>query len=349
MLSTARHRRRAWYRGSVPFQVSLQAETRPGVTSARTSAAMELFCVLIQAHALPSSGGPLGDLLQRDPELHESIRTFWDDGASTHCDLLILALRADELYAEEIDGLREKLDGVAEQELGDIGLTSEDPNERAAVVERLNRLQVEPDLRHAYRRLLEKTWAAMSPQWTESGRTAVKRSRAQWEERLAAGDDVYAHIPAGHMGRWEAFRPLIDAALAQGKLVVVPLFFAGGGGFVVDLPPGMVVIGVPLEDRPVDRVRATAEPLANGLKVISDPTRLAVLSFLAKEPLSVGDLTKMFGLSQPTISAHVRQLREAGWLDTRREGNRVLYFAPRDRYERLLGAATQAFRNLCSQ
>lgn len=327
----------------------MQPETLPGVVKARTSAAMELFCVLVQAHTPTLTSGPLGDVLGRGHELHGAIRAFWDDGASTYCDLLILALRVDELYADDVDGLLAKFDEAAEAELGDVGLTSEDPAERAAVVDRLNRLRVEPELRAAYHQLLSDVWAAMSPLWAGSGLDAVVRSRGQWEQRLGASEDPRGHVPVGHMGRWEAFAPLIDAALGQGKLVVVPLFFAGGGGFVVDLPPGVVALGVPLEDRPVDRVRATAEPLAIGLKVISDPTRLAILSFLAKEPLSVGDLTTIFGLSQPTISAHVRQLREAGWLDTRREGSRVLYFAPRERSERLLGAATQAFRNLCNQ
>lgn len=327
----------------------MQPETLPGVAKARTSAAMELFCVLVQAHTPTLTAGPLGDVLGRGHELHEAIRTFWADGAATYCDLLILAQRVDELYGDDVEGLLERFDEAADQELGDVGLTSEDPAERAAVVERLNRLRDEPKLRSAYHRLLTDTWEAMAPLWTGSGLDAVVRSRGQWDQRLSASEDPRGHVPVGHMGRWEAFAPLIDAALGQGKFVVVPLFFAGGGGFVVDLPPGVVVLGVPLEDRPVDRVRATAEPLAIGLKVISDPTRLAILSFLAKEPLSVGDLTTIFGLSQPTISAHVRQLREAGWLDTRREGSRVLYFAPRERSERLLGAATQAFRNLCNQ
>ena len=333
----------------VPFQASLRPEALPGVASARTSAAMELFCVLVQAHSPPLSGGPLGDVLGQGHQLREAIAGFWGDGAASYCDLLILALRVDELYADGVDGLLGDFDAAADHELGDVGLTSEDPQERAAVVERLKRLAAEPPLRESYRKLLTETWAAMAPPWADSGLTAVTRSRGVWQQRLEAGDDPRGHLPVGHMGRWEAFAPLIDAAQAQGRLVVVPLFFAGGGGFVVDLPPGTVVIGVPLEDRPVDRVRATAEPLAVGLKVISDPTRLAILSFLAKEPLSVGDLTTMFGLSQPTISAHVRQLREAGWLDTRREGARVLYYAPGERSERLLGAATQAFRNLCSQ
>ena len=113
--------------------------------------------MLVQAHTPTLTSGPLGDVLGRGHELHEAIRTFWGDGASTYCDLLILALRVDELYADDVEGLLAKFDEAAGAELGDVGLTSEDPAERAAVVERLNRLRVAPELRAAYHQLLSDT------------------------------------------------------------------------------------------------------------------------------------------------------------------------------------------------
>ncbi len=57
--------------------------------------------------------------------------------------------------------------------------------------------------------------------------------------------------------------------------------------------------------------RARTEELARRIRVLADPTRLAILDHLRTGPRSVGDLATDFGLAQPTVSAHVKQLRQA--------------------------------------
>lgn len=57
----------------------------------------------------------------------------------------------------------------------------------------------------------------------------------------------------------------------------------------------------------------TAAP--NGLQLLSDPTRCALVAVLAAEPLPVCDLVPLLGLSQPAISRHLRLLREAGMVE----------------------------------
>src|SRR5215469_6978403 len=54
--------------------------------------------------------------------------------------------------------------------------------------------------------------------------------------------------------------------------------------------------------------------LADRLKALADPTRLRMFDLLAgqPEPLCVCELTNQFDLHQPTISHHLRILREAG-------------------------------------
>lgn len=69
--------------------------------------------------------------------------------------------------------------------------------------------------------------------------------------------------------------------------------------------------------------------LANLLKVLGDSTRLALLDLLAQqdEPLCVCDLTPRFPQNQPTISHHLRLLREAGLIGTDKRGIWTYYWA----------------------
>ena len=60
-------------------------------------------------------------------------------------------------------------------------------------------------------------------------------------------------------------------------------------------------------------------------RALGDETRLRVIGILAEiGPLSVGDLSSRVGLSQPLISWHLRILRLAGLIETRRQGREVI-------------------------
>ena len=77
----------------------------------------------------------------------------------------------------------------------------------------------------------------------------------------------------------------------------------------------------PLAGEPIKR--ADAERLAGVLKAIADPARLQLLSLIQSAPegeASVSDLTAPLGLSQPTVSHHLRILTEAGLLEREKRG-----------------------------
>jgi ArsR family transcriptional regulator len=74
-----------------------------------------------------------------------------------------------------------------------------------------------------------------------------------------------------------------------------------------------------------------AEVLATALQALADPARLRLLSLIASCPDSEAcgcDLTAPVGLSQPTVSHHLKVLHEAGLLDRERRG-RWVYFKVR--------------------
>jgi ArsR family transcriptional regulator len=77
-----------------------------------------------------------------------------------------------------------------------------------------------------------------------------------------------------------------------------------------------------------------ARRFATVLKALADPGRLRLLSLLRAAPggeVCVGDLVDALGLSQPTVSHHLRVLTDAGLLTRERRGNWVWYAANRDR------------------
>ncbi|UUY01840.1 metalloregulator ArsR/SmtB family transcription factor [Svornostia abyssi] len=58
---------------------------------------------------------------------------------------------------------------------------------------------------------------------------------------------------------------------------------------------------------------------------IADPTRRAILDQLRDGELSAGDLGAHVRISQPSLSQHLKVLREAGLVAARRDGRRRLY------------------------
>ena len=74
------------------------------------------------------------------------------------------------------------------------------------------------------------------------------------------------------------------------------------------------------------RSPSRARDLAAQFKALADPTRVAIINSLsAAEEVCVCNLTETFELSQPTISHHLRILREAGLVESSRRGTWAYY------------------------
>ncbi len=84
----------------------------------------------------------------------------------------------------------------------------------------------------------------------------------------------------------------------------------------------------PLGNDPLEE--ASASQLAQAFKALSDPVRLRLLSIIAAAPsgeVCACDLTAPVGKSQPTVSHHLKVLREAGLVTSRKHGTWVHYRA----------------------
>ena len=85
--------------------------------------------------------------------------------------------------------------------------------------------------------------------------------------------------------------------------------------------------------------RRAADELAGRFRALADPTRVAIVSRLSgAAELCVCDLTAAFDLSQPTVSHHLKVLREAGLVESTRRGTWAYYRLVPDAIEALRGA-----------
>jgi ArsR family transcriptional regulator len=77
-----------------------------------------------------------------------------------------------------------------------------------------------------------------------------------------------------------------------------------------------------------DVERQQAERMAVLAKAIADPVRLQLVDVLRKHAgkVCVCELVPLFDLSQPTVSHHLKVLREAGIVDSERQGLWVYYY-----------------------
>ena len=84
-----------------------------------------------------------------------------------------------------------------------------------------------------------------------------------------------------------------------------------------------------------------AEDVAAALRVVADPARLRLLSLISNSEggeACVCNLTEPLGLSQPTVSHHLKVLADAGLLEREQRGRWAYYRVVPERLELLRGA-----------
>jgi DNA-binding transcriptional ArsR family regulator len=317
----------------MPFEVDTERFTRVRV-DVRPSAVLELTWVLTLLDSRRFDH--VESLREPGPALRAEIAECVGDsqgGQDCLTDLSILAERIGALLTDEADTFLSGLERAARLDGVGLELRSETPEVRAATLARLERLRRDPGFARQYAEQLGRVWERVRPDWESTGREIVLQACAGWTERLRQGANLLDLVPSKHLVR----RPEMEALLRERpRIVLTPMYFTSVGGSIVDMT-SFLHIGVPARAAdPAELRRKEADLIASRLKVLADGTRVALLRELAAEPASVGDLARRFHLAQPTVSNHVRLLREAGLLDARKDGPRVVYSVPRDQIDRML-------------
>jgi len=70
---------------------------------------------------------------------------------------------------------------------------------------------------------------------------------------------------------------------------------------------------------------ARAATTSDAFNAVAEPRRREILNYLALQERAVGDIVASLGLEQPSVSKHLRVLRNVGLVQVRRDGRRMLY------------------------
>jgi DNA-binding transcriptional ArsR family regulator len=68
-----------------------------------------------------------------------------------------------------------------------------------------------------------------------------------------------------------------------------------------------------------------AQGMESAFEIIAEPNRRAILSLLVSSQQSVGEIERRLRMSQPTVSKHLRVLRDAGFVESTVDAQRRLY------------------------
>lgn len=82
---------------------------------------------------------------------------------------------------------------------------------------------------------------------------------------------------------------------------------------------------------------------------LSDPTRIFILYALNEQPLNVTELTNELALPQPTISRHLKVLRERGLVFAERQGTVITYHLTDERIIQAMDLLRSAMRDRLTQ
>jgi DNA-binding transcriptional ArsR family regulator len=268
------------------------------------------------------------------PDLAERVRTFWGDTEeeTSLTEVQILAHHIGAFDVTDPDVLWPALERAVATVSLDLDIPSESAADLVLFSDRIRRLKEDPALVRSYLDLLAEVWAPvddMWQQWLPAMEQAGRHFVSQYERRMSL--DVL--ITPG----CDIFRerlPEIASDIEDGKPVdFVPCLFFGSSLYL-DFPDLVVIgIGVGAGD---GQARARTESVARRLKAVADPTRLAILHSLAAAPSSVGELAALFRLAQPTVSMHVKVLRQSGLVHSERMGGRLRLSADPGAVEALL-------------
>lgn len=89
-------------------------------------------------------------------------------------------------------------------------------------------------------------------------------------------------------------------------------------------------------------MKRSDDPDVRLLAAAADPTRLSILRQLSADgPVCACDFTACCDVAQPTVSHHLKVLREAGWVDSERRGTWIWYS--------IRPAAVERFREIAGQ
>jgi DNA-binding transcriptional ArsR family regulator len=298
---------------------------RPPAVTSSPSLATDLSWLLSVA-ARPSMQAKypkLAEMFNGREDLSDRVRSFWGDldgGVEMYfTELQVLVHHAGATCETDPEVVWKAIErGVATVPL-DLDMPSELPEELAIFINRFRMLKEDPELVRAYVDLLKEVWAPVNDVWQQSLPVIEEAGRHVVTQYQNGQSLDLLILPGCDILRDRI--PLIPTSLEQGAtLLFIPCLFFGSSMYLEF--PGLIMLGTGVGQGDVV-ARARTESVARRLKSLADPTRLAILHSLATAPSTVGELAVLFRIAQPTVSMHVKILRESGMVNSERVGSRL--------------------------
>ncbi len=282
----------------------------------------------------------LAEMYNGREDLADRVRSFWGEGSEETCftEMQILAHHAGATGETDPAALWRAIEGAVATIPLDLDMASEREAEMATFVDRLRRLKESPELVRAYMGLLQEVWAPLDATWQQA-LPIIEEAGCHVVAQYERGRSLEVLIPQGCDSLRERMPDIVATVEAGHPLLFVPCLFFGSSLYLEF--PDLVVIGTGVGQGDVVS-RTRTESVARRLKAVADPTRLAILHTLATSPSTVGELAVLFRLAQPTVSMHVKVLRESGLVHSERAGGRLELRADPSAVESLLGDLRQA-------
>ncbi|HEY3587422.1 MAG TPA: winged helix-turn-helix domain-containing protein [Myxococcaceae bacterium] len=284
--------------------------------------------VELEANLLP------GLLRLRRPML-ERAGALWSDGLAGCPELVPLASLAGALLDGDVRRLVGWLGEPKKRFDEPTASLTDSERDRPAVVERLRALTTDPATRRGYRAMLLEVWELASGPWMRQGAAVVAAACRAWRDRLDTGASIEELMPPRHPLTRAEELGFGDLFSHRTEFVLSPLFFCMSGGHVVDLAE-FVHVAVPASDLLPVRKTRDAMFVASRLRVLSEPTRVRILLQLLSVPAGAVEVARALGVSQPTVSGHLKVLLQAGLIQRKKLGGRSVMVASRKRVERLV-------------
>ena len=270
--------------------------------------------------------------------IKEHYAALWADRLAGCPELLLVAAAAHRLEDPDARRLLTSLTTLPKSRSRFRALAGEPAAARRSIRRREALLESNVRMRRAYRDVLAGAWDVIRPAWERRGRAIAARAVSEWKPRLAGltGPAAFvAHMPPRHpLSRAE---PAAAASLVRRRrsITLVPTYFCMSGGLVADLDDRLLVAVPASALEPIRRTRDAAF-VADRTRVLSEATRVRILIHLMSAPSGVMQMTRALGMSQPTVSEHVRVLAAAGLVRAERRAGRTVYLAHVPSVQRLL-------------
>ncbi len=176
--------------------------------------------------------------------------------------------------------------------------------------------------------------------WEDHFAEEVKGYAGQWAEsideksRALASQDALEFVPT------LSNHPQLPEQIPQGydtrEIVLVPSYFARHQLMFFGYGSVTIIYDCQLTEKRREQLETLEDEIIATTKAVGDKTRLALVRLIVQDPSLYGlELSKLCGVSQPSVSRHIRILKEAGLLEEKPVGNHITYEVRRGRIESL--------------